>query len=83
MRNEDFGLRLALQAVIADVARHADDFVRVLAAQVIERQLFADGRFARPDFPGEAFADEDDGGRVSAILRGKITAREQWDAKRW
>ena len=54
----------------------------ILAARVIEHQLFADGRFARPDFPGEAFADEDDGGRFGAILRGKITAREQWDAER-
>jgi hypothetical protein len=59
-----------------------DDFVRVLAARVIDHQLFADGRFARPDFPGEAFADEDDGRHFGAILRGEITAREQWDAER-
>src|SRR5262245_60944485 len=82
MRKEDFGLRLAPQAEITDVARHADYFVGVLAAHVIEHQLFADSRFARPHFSGEAFADENDGGRFGAILRGKITAREQWDAER-
>src|SRR5262249_10198960 len=80
--NEELGPRLALQSVITDVTRDADDFVCVLAGVVIEHKFLADRGLAWPDFSGEAFADKNDRWCFGAIVRGEITTFDERDAER-